>query len=918
MVTKIKNLFSLLRNRRLVGIIILLLITAAIPLTIIVSQQQQEIRQRAAEITHVVLSEQEVSKIIGQNEQLLKNLGLKDSVYSLTESCPSVPLQGNLQKPNPQRAEEIASILSESTRGLSDAARAYPSAKGNQATQLKDQIQKFASQRKPLLIELMRENPDAALNYVFANNELKNIQNFSLALQNCVETQATVEGQLQILHADFFEDNVGVYQYNLITQDKKRIMLYPAKQKGRLFISGMKIKVNGYRIDDNIIFDESDPNQLEILPKSKSSSSSFIRQAQAHHDDYHTEIQQDARGEQKVVVLMVKFRGESDPSTTKEQVQDLIYNQMKNYYTENSYGKVTDISGDIYPSDGWYEMDEEICDPIRLETKAIEVADPDVNFLNYSRIIIVLPTLSCSFDGFGSVGKGALGAEGQILYMSTALITDNSLYVSTHEFGHNLGLYHANFLYCGSIPIKPTGCHNIEYGDIHDVMGARNENIAHMNAVSKDYLGWFDASNILTVTEAGDYSIEPIETATFGLKAIKIPRGDNDFLFVEYRQPIGFDIALKPDAFLGGLIHKTAAGIFLDGIPFFQESFILDTTPSPDAPDFDPTVRFVKNPTLLVGNSFTDYKADYTSAATISVRSISESSLIINVSFEILPPLPTPTPSPTPTPIPSSSSYNRVFVTSTKYNGNLGGVVGADTKCREKASAVGLDGNWKAWLSGSSNADSVAERFSHGEVPYVLLDGTIIANNWNDLTDGEIKHTINLNELLKQVSVPVWTNTNNEGSFVASPYTYTCGIWNSSDSLYTGMTGASYSVLDWTYIKGASGALCNGLFPLYCFEQPEVPSPTPTPSPSPTPIPSPTPTISNFCTPCRADIDKDGVVGSHDLSLQKTCLNKKSTEAIGGTTCAQLDLNKDGIINAVDTICVSKNFDIECPLNQKL
>lgn len=1006
MLSKIKELLDFFNNKKLVGIIILLLITVAIPLTVIVSQKQQEIRQRAAESTQQVLSEAEVSEIISQNEQRLENLGIKDSLYSLDELCPSAPLQQEIKKPNPKRAEDLISILSELTPGLSDAIRAYPSAKGRQKDQLENQIKKLSNHRKPLIIELMKENPDAALQYVLNSNNQSNIQAFSLISKNCVETQVTVEGELQILHADFFEDNVGVYQYSLITQDKKRILLYSAKKQGKLFISGMKIKVNGYRLDDNVIFDESDPKHLEILPKSKSSSF-LIPQAYADHDAYHTEIQQDARGEQKVAVLKLIKQGET-PSYNNEIINDLIFNNVNNYYIENSYGKINRISGDIFPQDiegVWYEVTS--CYDDSMLNEALTKADPDVDFSRYNRLILLAQ--GCGGEaGIASLGKTVLpfsvdGIERiSVSWIYSAGNPAPDKHVIGHELGHNLGLMHSNFLYCGSVAIKESGCYQIEYGDSYDIMGRFGHQLPHMNAKHKDYLGWFNPSNIYNVSENGSYSIEPIETATSGLKAIKIHRVDNDFLFVEYRQPIGFDSTIyDPDAFafLGGLIHTTIAGRALS-----LESYILDTTPSPDAPDFDPSIKYPDNPTLLVGSSFTDYA----STATVTVRSRSDSALVVDVSFNpldievsqlnILPDNPVdkdslsfesiitnngsakieinsplrlridvnndsswdytddtmqadplgsgesqtiiwenawtavvgnhkvevcadqnniiterdetnncmtkvftviPAPTPTPIPPPPSTTYNRVFVTSTTYTGNLGGVIGADTKCQERADAARLGGTWRAWISGGSDSTSASNRLYHSDVPYMLLNGNRIATDWNNLTDGNIELAINLDELWAEKRSVAWTNTKETGDYLKELPINICSEWTSSapeDSAWIGYNNSTDE--KWS---NAGGTICSVPANLYCFEQPEPPTPTP-----------------NFCTPCRADINKDGIVDSRDSSLQKTCLNKKATQSIGTTKCAQSDLNGDGTIDIVDTICVSKNFNIECPLNQKL
>ena len=71
------------------------------------------------------------------------------------------------------------------------------------------------------------------------------------------------------------------------------------------------------------------------------------------------------------------------------------------------------------------------------------------------------------------------------------------------------------------------------------------------------------------------------------------------------------------------------------------------------------------------------------------------------------------TPSPTPAP-------KRVFVTSTTYKGNLGGLAGADAKCQTRANAASLGGTWKAWLSDSTT--SAASRLTQSVSGYILLN----------------------------------------------------------------------------------------------------------------------------------------------------------------------------------------------------
>ena len=79
-----------------------------------------------------------------------------------------------------------------------------------------------------------------------------------------------------------------------------------------------------------------------------------------------------------------------------------------------------------------------------------------------------------------------------------------------------------------------------------------------------------------------------------------------------------------------------------------------------------------------------------------------------------------------------------VFVTSTRHDGDLGGLEGADDICQELSRVAGLSGSFKAWLSDDS--DSPSSRFTHAETPYVLTDGARIASNWGELTTAVTRH----------------------------------------------------------------------------------------------------------------------------------------------------------------------------------
>ncbi|MGB5682072.1 MAG: hypothetical protein WBM47_09510 [Polyangiales bacterium] len=99
----------------------------------------------------------------------------------------------------------------------------------------------------------------------------------------------------------------------------------------------------------------------------------------------------------------------------------------------------------------------------------------------------------------------------------------------------------------------------------------------------------------------------------------------------------------------------------------------------------------------------------------------------------------------------------RIFVTSGAQNADFGGIAGADALCASQAAAAGLEGEFKAWLSTIESA--VGDRLVQSTVPYVLVDGTRVADDWTDLTDGTIQAFINLDASGVARAGDVWTGT---------------------------------------------------------------------------------------------------------------------------------------------------------------
>jgi len=152
-----------------------------------------------------------------------------------------------------------------------------------------------------------------------------------------------------------------------------------------------------------------------------------------------------------------------------------------------------------------------------------------------------------------------------------------------------------------------------------------------------------------------------------------------------------------------------------------------------------------------------------------------------------------------------------VFVTSTMSNGDLGAVTGADTTCRSRAGSAGLRGvGWHAWIS--VFAGNPSSFFPHQTIPYHLVDGTKIADDWDDLTDGNLDHAINLDESGTLVSgSEVWTGTNSAGLGTGSA----CGSFDQTAG--SGTVGSTAnSGEEWT--SSASRTCSTSSVRIYCFK----------------------------------------------------------------------------------------------------
>jgi hypothetical protein len=159
---------------------------------------------------------------------------------------------------------------------------------------------------------------------------------------------------------------------------------------------------------------------------------------------------------------------------------------------------------------------------------------------------------------------------------------------------------------------------------------------------------------------------------------------------------------------------------------------------------------------------------------------------------------------------PDTTRPNVVFVTADRRMGNLGGLAGADAMCADEATAAGLPGEFRAFVS-TSTVDA-RDRFA-GSRGWVAVDGTPIL----DTMDALLAQQRVFNPIMisadgeEHAPFHVLTGSNTQGRKVPGAM---CGDW--TDNLSEGRVGTRFFagtrlISDETYSCVNGGCV-------YCFE----------------------------------------------------------------------------------------------------
>lgn len=149
----------------------------------------------------------------------------------------------------------------------------------------------------------------------------------------------------------------------------------------------------------------------------------------------------------------------------------------------------------------------------------------------------------------------------------------------------------------------------------------------------------------------------------------------------------------------------------------------------------------------------------------------------------------------------------KIFVSDYESDGGL-----ITFKCQLDAEYNGLYRGllWYPWISTSE--ENIIDVLN-SKYPYKLIDGTLIANNLDDLIDGKIENPINLDQYGTLISnANVWTGTNEFGKHSGD----SCLNWAFNNESTFGTYGNTSLIgKQWTNYQKTN---CNKELRVYCIE----------------------------------------------------------------------------------------------------
>jgi len=256
---------------------------------------------------------------------------------------------------------------------------------------------------------------------------------------------------------------------------------------------------------------------------------------------------------------------ETDLDTVSTRIQEFSYGQSSLDFTVTSELYTLPLSGVLMATTGNNDA---------IINAAQNAAGADYDLTSFDVVAVYFPNLSgvplsqIRYGGQASVG----GANHWINGVSDF----GRLSVIIHEFGHNYGLFHANYFDPGKLIggeyYDPSQVSR-EYGDIFDRMGEGSAETGYFSPYASSRINWMPEGKIIEPTASGTwrvYRFDQPSATTNPLLTLRVPMGGNRYNWVGLRE---LQTSLKSKAYIVG-----------EGI-YANRPNLIDATPDSASPE---------------------------------------------------------------------------------------------------------------------------------------------------------------------------------------------------------------------------------------------------------------------------------------------------------------------------------------------
>ncbi len=294
-------------------------------------------------------------------------------------------------------------------------------------------------------------------------------------------------------------------------------------------------------------------------------------------------------GVRTVLYMRVTFPETNLQPQSEAEAYDLM-RQVNDFMVESSYGSVYLLTT-VTPllvmphSKAWYESGGGSEYDVRSDAQAAALA-LGYDWNQYDHDVTAYTGGPGTFSGLGYVGSKGIW------------LRSRSVGVAAHEFGHNFGLWHANFWNTNDKTSIGSGS-NLEYGNSFDTMGPANAGDYHFNAAHKTRLDWLAQQTFVTqVTQSGRYRIFAFDQPRLdpaNRYSMRIRKDSQREYYAEFRQKSFGENAWVRD------------GILLNWAPWSGSngsnggSQLIDTTPGTPGGRTDAAIT--------IGRTFSDFES---------------------------------------------------------------------------------------------------------------------------------------------------------------------------------------------------------------------------------------------------------------------------------------------------------------------